>query len=257
MESPNLAHESIESPSAPLGATSRRARSSRAFDPTVAADDEPRQAQRVKSSLDWRTLLSGASPREVLARLMAKDVLELRRRIAELLAERCYLLDADAVFLRAVARVARFSTRYRGDPPLDAWLRGQLDDAIGDCLERAHEAPTNTVDVDAPASAFTELARPLGLDPTRMRAVCATFNALPLDERAAFFALVLDQQPLEASAASGGRAPTEWARCARRALQRCIGVAIASDVSDPAESPSTRKAGDAATPSNETAGHEH
>jgi len=197
---------------------------------TARADDGGLGRTRAdRSSVDWRTLLSGASPREVLARLVANDALQLRRRIGELLAERCYVLDADAVFLRAVARVSRFSTRYRGEPPLDDWLRSQIDDAIGDCLMRERATPPNAPcdEPEDPGSAFTEFARPLGLDPMRMRAACAALNALGFEERAAFFSLVLDRQPLEESAARAQRTPTEWARAARRALDACMSAAIA------------------------------
>jgi hypothetical protein len=198
-------------------------------------------AERNSSTLDWRALLAGATPREVLARLVAKDTLAVRARVATALAERCYLLDADAVYLRAVARIARFSTRYRGDPPLDVWLREQIDDALGDGLEcggacaepeRASAAADEGLASEgcegaesARPSAFRELAKPLGLDPERMRAVCAALNACTGAERASFFALVLEREDLDAAAARLALSPTECARAARRALELCMAIA--------------------------------
>jgi hypothetical protein len=197
--------------------------------------------ERNSSTLDWRALLAGATPREVLARLVAKDTLAVRARVATALAERCYLLDADAVYLRAVARIARFSTRYRGDPPLDVWLREQIDDALGDGLEcggacaepeRASAAADEALASEgsegaesARSSAFRELAKPLGLDPERMRAVCAGLNGCTRAERASFFALVLEREELDAAAARLALSPTECARAARRALELCMAIA--------------------------------
>lgn len=186
--------------------------------PSVDEGDE-RRAREV----DWRTQLAGASPREVLARLIAKDSLGLRMRVASALAEHCYLLDADRVWLRAVARVARFSTRYRGEPALERWLRSQIDDAIGDCLENA-EADGAT-ERDAP-SGFESLARPLGLDAARMQAACAAVNACTAPERAAFFALVIDREELDRAAARLASSPTDCARAARRALELCMRAAM-------------------------------
>ncbi len=95
---------------------------------------------------DWRVLLAGASPREVLARLTSGDPLALRGVVAARLSEQALLLDADRVWLRAVARVARFSTRYRGEPALERWLCGQVDDAILDCLESGDSPPHDALD---------------------------------------------------------------------------------------------------------------
>lgn len=176
--------------------------------------------------VDWRSQLAGASPREVLARLIAKDSLGLRARVAAALAEHAYLLDADRVWLRAVARVARFSTRYRGEPALDRWLRSQIDDAIGDCLE---SAPRRAAADHGASSSFDSLARPLGLDPNHMQAVCAAVNACSASERAAFFALVLDREDLDRAALRLGVTPTEGARAARRALEACMRAAMQED----------------------------
>ena len=78
----------------------------------------------------WRAILAAASPREVLARLMSGDPLELRALCARRIEEHRYLVDVDRVFLRAVARTARFAHRYRGLPELDTWLGEQVDTAL-------------------------------------------------------------------------------------------------------------------------------
>jgi len=247
------------------------------------------------ANVDWRAVLAGASPREVLARLVNADVFELRARVARALAERCYLLDGDFVYLRCIARIARFATRYRGEPSLDVWLTEQVDAALLDALERAdargaarasesgagsedvgaehadaeqvgrehggrgretsshegrdgaqgaaerpgahdalskasHAAQRNAAPQVAPT--FVDLARPLGLDPERMRDVCSAFNRCAPLERATFFAVVLERGELESVAARLGVAPAECARAARHALARCMERATAGPSRD-------------------------
>jgi hypothetical protein len=127
---------------------------------------------------NWRTLLSGASPREVLARLMSNDPLGLRSCIAAVLAERVYLLEHDRVFVRAVARIARFALRYRGQPELELWLRQQVDEAVLELLDEDSEGPR--APSDAP-DGLSELARPLSVEPESARAACEAFNRLTFE----------------------------------------------------------------------------
>ena len=174
---------------------------------------------------DWRAVLSGASPREVLARLMNGDPLGIRRVVAERLRLRAYLLDADQVQLRAVARCARFAARYRGQPPLECWLAEWVDEAL---LERVAEELERA---DAPGggglagggAVFRHLSVPLGLDPACMRRACARFNALPESERRSFFDLVIDSRSLDAVAGENGASASAVARSARRALDVLLG----------------------------------
>jgi hypothetical protein len=82
------------------------------------------------------------------------------------------------------------------------------------------------------APTFVDLARPLGLDPERMRDVCSAFNRCAPLERAAFFAVVLERGELESVAARLGVAPAECARAARHALERCMERATAGPSQD-------------------------
>lgn len=209
---------------------------------------EPTSSARATRSAggDWRTLLAGASPREVLARLTSGDPLALRNVVAARLADQAYLLDADRVWLRAVARVARFSTRYRGEPVFERWLRSQVDDAILDCVENGDAPPSGEAGVDeresSRSTSFETLARPLGLSAQRMRAACAAFNACEPRDRRAFFALVLEREELEPAAARMELSPTECARAARRALEAVMEAAIRPEPANPP--PSERRSSD-------------
>ncbi|MCA8978542.1 MAG: hypothetical protein H6831_09840 [Planctomycetes bacterium] len=162
---------------------------------------------------DWRALLCGGTPREVLARIVDGDPLGLRPRIAAALRRGAWLMDADRVLLRALALCARRGASYRGRPAIDEWLEARVQEAIEDLLEEEHAAR-------APASAaFADLARPLALSPERLRAACARFHARPREEREAYVRLVLDRRPLEES----GTDPLETARRARRATLALLG----------------------------------
>jgi len=170
-------------------------------------DDPPRRP-------DWRSLLCGGTPREVLARIVDGDPLGLRPRVVDALRRGAWLMDADRVLLRALALCARHGARYRGRPAIDEWLAARVQESIDALLEQEAESTS------APATgAFASLARPLSLSPDELRAACARFHARPREEREAYVSLVLDRRPLEES----GAKPLEVARRARRATLALLG----------------------------------
>ena len=145
-------------------------------------------ASATTEGVRWRLLLCGATPREVLARIVRDDPLRLRARIGARLLERCLLLDADRVLLRALARIARAAGRYQGRPDLGKWLDGHIDQALEDCRVSNTEAAGR---LQPAGGAFHELARPLRLDAARLAVACARFNERDDEARRAFFQLVL------------------------------------------------------------------
>ncbi|HVS18781.1 MAG TPA: hypothetical protein VMT18_09305 [Planctomycetota bacterium] len=174
--------------------------------------------RRGERAADWRAILAAASPREVLARLMNADPLGLARVVEERLRARAYLLDADRVFLRAAARCARLAGRYRGDPPLSAWLAERVDESLLELIDEELESLASGADPAGDLRVFESLAAPLGLDPARTRRACAVHNALDEAERRAFREVVLEGRDLDELARGGGRSATAIARSARRAL---------------------------------------
>lgn len=189
----------------------------------------------------WRALFAGASPREILARIVPEDPLGMRAIVARRLQERSLLLDADRVHLRSLALCARWAPRYQGQPELADWLARLVDQAIAEVVseeqedarelpsdalppERAHGDPAGdaTASVRAsrePEGAFETLARPLGLDARAMRAACRAFNRLPECDRGAFFDLLLRGRSLDDVVRATGRGAIDVARSARRALE--------------------------------------
>ncbi len=184
--------------------------------------------EHVPQRTHWRQILSGSRPREVLARLIAGDPLDVRRHVTALLRARSYLLDADRVYLRAVARCARFALRYRGQPGLETWLSERVEEALLDLLHEDLEAERRKeLPGDVALAGLEDLARPLGLDPGRMRAVCVAFNHRPEPERRAFFALVIEGRSLDGLTRGEGSA----AHVARRA--RLVLTAVLAVEGDP------------------------
>jgi hypothetical protein len=201
------------------------------MEPGEAIHPESSALSGVEHVAGGELLLTG-SPREILARILAGDPLELRRRLALRLRERALLLDAERVLLRALAFVAYRAGAWRGRPELARWLQARIDEAIDDALA-AGEAPRANEDEDAPAIAppaqtvrdtpggrdvFALLATPLGLSAAELRAACARFNRLPACEREAFFLLVIDGESLDSACAERAVSANELARAARRAL---------------------------------------
>ena len=163
-----------------------------------------------------RALLSGATPREVLARLVAGDPLGLRARVASTLASEALFLDPDRAFLRAAAHVARFAPRYRGQPELEAWLAARVLAALRELAEEAHEGALHERATPAP---LAELAKKLKLDPGALARACAALNACERLERRAFRALVIEARELDVAARDIGSTPSETGRAARRAIE--------------------------------------
>lgn len=173
----------------------------------------------------WPALFAGGSAREILSRIVQGDPLCLREHVAQRMRAEAYLLDADRVQLRGLARCARRAVRYHGRPELAAWLATIVDESIEELLREDHEAAQSHASAEnTHAGAFAALARPLGLDPETMRSACVLFNRLPAPERRAFFDLVIQGRPLDLLARESGEGATEIARRARRALEALLSV---------------------------------
>lgn len=200
-------------------------------EPKACTREDPAAAQRrvsdggigVSGSVRWRNLLAGGSAREVLARIVQGDPLRVRDEVARQLRTDAYLLDADRVHLRSLARCAREAPRYHGHPDFPDWLQVIVARSIDELLREDQEAERSGVhEGHAPLAAFAALARPLGLEPETMRRACVAFNRLPLADRQAFFDLVLTARSLEDLVRESGESATEIARRARRALDAIL-----------------------------------
>jgi hypothetical protein len=185
--------------------------------PTVEASQACPEKRASRASA--RALLAGATPREVLARLIAGDPLELRARVASGLASEALFLDPDRAFLRTAAHVARFAPRYRGQPELDAWLDARVQAALRELAEEEREQSAHG---RAAPTALAELAGKLKFEPAALARACVALNGCERLERRAFRALVIEAREIDVAARELGSAPSETGRAARRALEAAL-----------------------------------
>src|SRR6185503_6495901 len=101
---------------------------------------------------------------------------------------------------------------WRGEPALSAWLDERVEEALAAVLsEDSLEAGSGE-----PLALF---AAPLALDPRDLARACARFNRLALEQREAFFAVVLDGVAADRLARARGLSLSELARRARAGLE--------------------------------------
>ena len=171
-----------------------------------------------------RALLFG-TPREVLARISAGDPLGVRFFVAEYLHRSHQLIDADRLHLRGLAHCARRALQLRGSDGLDAFIKARVFDAGMELLREDREALRNG---SASRGNLEQIARPLGLDPARVRSACARFNEADAVDRAAAFALLIRDEDIDELANREGVTVTEIAKRARRALEVAL-VALGTE----------------------------
>lgn len=172
----------------------------------------------------WRSVLAGRRPADVVERLVDGDPLDLRRIVGARLAAGAWLLDADRVHLRAIARCAQRGVDYRGQPAFETWIAEVVDEAILDLLREDAEAlAADRAPEPDEVERIAALARPLGLDARAVRAAAVALHRLPRDARLAFRAVVLEGRPPAAVARQRGAdvgAIVDEARAALEALLR-------------------------------------
>ncbi|MEM7306725.1 MAG: hypothetical protein AAF682_08645 [Planctomycetota bacterium] len=194
----------------------------------------PATEHRVKGRPAAAELLARGGPREILARIVPDDPLELRARVARRARERALLLDVDRACLRTMALCAARAVRYRGRPRLDLWLRARVEEVLDGLLdeERQGVAPPSPAGEPPAAEAVRAaggLAARFDLAPDALAAGCARFHRLSFADRDAFLRLVVEAAPLDATARALGTSATELARGARRALCALLGRSTQAD----------------------------
>lgn len=162
--------------------------------PTSSAQPSPAPEEPA-----WRGVLAGRSPREILARLVDGDPLDLRARCALRVRSQAVLLDVDRLHLRTMAHVARHAPAYTGSPPIDAWLGEQIRKATQELLQEDAELVASGAIPEAPADErLLLIANTFGIDSALMGRCCVAFNRTAYEARTAFYGLVLDGKDLEA-----------------------------------------------------------
>jgi len=178
----------------------------------LAENDPLVRAGALAGAARAHELLLTGTPREVLARIVPEDPLDLRARIAARIAERALLLDVEHLLLRAQALCSLHAATWRGDPELAEWLDLRVEEALAAALS---EDPGERLGPEDLAL----FAAPLELDPLALATSCARFNCLPFEQREAFLAVVLDAVAADRLARARQLSLSELARRARAGLE--------------------------------------
>jgi len=177
-------------------------------------------------------LFRDAAPREILARLLEGDPLELRRRSVERVRSQALLLDAGRLHLRTVAHVARHASAYRGAPPIDVWIAEKLRCSTSELLEEdAERAHSGEIPALRHGPLMEQIARTLGLEITTLALGLVAFHKAAHEVRSAFQGLVIDRRPLDAWCRTNDIAPDRAKAAVRRAFW-ALGVRREIDIDE-------------------------
>src|SRR5262245_5898264 len=157
-------------------------------------------------------LLLTGTPREVLARIVPEDPLELRARVGARISERALLLEVEHVTLRAQALCSLHAAAWRGEPGLEEWLDRRVEEALAAALSEEEGERRGAEDLAL-------FPAPRELDPLALASSCARFNDLPFEQREAFLSVVLDAGAVDRLARARRLSLSELARRARAGLE--------------------------------------
>lgn len=209
----------------------------------LPGDDGPRDVD-----VGWRAPrgapqeLAGRNPDDVLAELLTRDRLGLRRLVEARLRAGAYFVDPNAVLRGLMARVALRAgatesqgNEPRGPEPIDTdaavfstrWFVAEADAAIESAVMRLGVAAERAGEDDRPADrhgrandlgSFLRLAEGADLQHRALLGGIHAIHARPRSERVAFRRVLIEGQSLESLARERGESLTALARCVRRAL---------------------------------------
>lgn len=166
----------------------------------------------------WRALASGDDPRAVYLELIGDESFALRELCLDRMRAAAVLLDAERVRCTSAARLALHAPEYAGEVPLEEWVKARIDTSIvglvdEDAIEERDDRPVAKDD-----ERYAALAGQLGIDGRTMRRASVVFQRLPREERAVFWAVVIDGDEIERHA----RASRIPLRVAQNRLERAM-----------------------------------
>ena len=177
-----------------------------------------RPAEHGKRSFPGAELLSGGTPRMVLARITPGDPLGLKMRTMARVRERALLIAMDRLYDRSLARTAFAAPQYEGDPPLGEWLTQLIDKGIVDLLREDREAERNQEPLINPTDyRYSHLAEALGVEKQHARKMCIVFNDLPDQVRQVYWAVAVEGKSINRYTAEGHGPPEQIKALFRRA----------------------------------------
>ncbi len=197
--------------------------------PPDESHDRARSGRDSASDFPGRAILGARSSREVLARLLDGDPLEIDARCRERIVARALMLALRRVYLRAVARIAHQGPRYLGVPGLDVWLTQRIDESLDDLIAEDREEELSGVPPTSPWDPrFAFVSETLGIEPALARRACLCFNMLPDEVRRTYFAIAVERKSLHRYVAEGHGPPARVREQLDQAL-RALGLPIDPD----------------------------
>lgn len=162
------------------------------------------ETARAKDLARWRAIASEDDLKSMLLRVLVDEELALRHRALVRLRAAAVLLDLERLTVAAAARVAYHTSEYEGSEPLEAWIETGIDRAIDDLLTEDAIGERDDRPVAPDDSRYVRLAEQLQVNARTTRRACVVFQRLPREERAAFWAAVIDGKTSEEHAAEAG-----------------------------------------------------
>lgn len=141
---------------------------------------------------------------EVLGKLTDGDPLRLLERCARHVRRRAFLVDAERLFQRSIARVALEAPRRAEDLLSEQWLETRLDGALQDLLREDRETHRRgETSLDRGDSRRTFLTEVMMLASERALQSAVAFNSLSEQTRRVFFQLVFERLSIQECVSDG------------------------------------------------------
>ena len=160
-------------------------------------------------------------PRQLLARILDGDPLDLELRCELRRDETCFLISVKRLYRKSAARIAHGGCRYTGKPPIEEWIGKCIDQSIRDILDEDESGDRRKLPIKVKAH-YELLSEELGFTPELSRAAHVCFNLLEENCRAAYFALCVHGLSLEEYAAKVGETPKQI----QKAVSEAAGVVL-------------------------------
>ena len=145
-------------------------------------------------------------PRQLLARILDGDPLDLELRSEQRRDETCFLISPKRLYRKSAARVAHGGFRYEGTPPIEEWLGKCIDQSIRDILDEDESGDRKKLPIKVKEH-YGALSEAIGFTPEISRAAHVSFNLLEQEQRAAYFALCVRGLTIEQYSERGGGTP--------------------------------------------------
>lgn len=144
----------------------------------------------------WTKIARDDRCAEQIERISTDERVDLGARVLRRMRARAILLDTERLTIAAAARLVLQASDYAGEIPLSDWLDLRVDQAVDelldeDAFEEADGTPVENGDVR-----YARLARTLAVDEYTLRRATIVFHRLPHEERAVFWATIVDGQAL-------------------------------------------------------------